>query len=735
MIRRLIFVFTILAVITLLLQGGYYNNGLAATTSNLEGKFLVVWGDGFRGSNKTTTRYFLGTEQYGTVELLISNDLLAATVGIVNLNRKTVVLTGVWHEPGKSFFVGSILPVGEQVLKPEGVYGPQPWVSILCKFADNPAEPEDLNFFKQMYGQLYPGLDHFWRQNSYEKANLLGSNAFGWYDLPQPRSYYVHDGYLEFEKAASDCTEVADSDVYYPNFVGVNLMFNDDLDGYAWGGGWPLCLDDLCQVWRMTWEPPWGYQNIGVIAHETGHGFGLPHSLGNCMAGYDNRWDVMSDVWSNGTDPNFPQFGTMGQHTISYHKEILDWITTDQQYTAYTGTRKTITLERLAVPQTGNYLEARILIDNGTDHFYTLEVRQPANIPINYDKWLPGFAVIIHDIVPARLEPAVVIDQDGNCDTADQGAMYTPGEVFTDAEHGITVSIDSATATGYVVTISDRYTPMQSVMLTGPETGSLGESIPFTATVSPADASLPITYTWQATGLSPVVHQGGIVDNVGLTWDELGTKTITVTASNSGGSVVDTHAITIESIYPVVSIDGPSVTSVGIETSFTATSEPTDLVPPITYTWMVDGVPVVIHTGGLSDSLNFTWELPGMKLVEVTAENIYGSTRDSMPVLVRMAPKRLAISGRDKGFVGKDYAFTASVLPITTTVPLTYVWAVDGEEVITHTSGITDTVILSWSVPGMHHISVLARNPVGNLVADWSVTIFIQIYMPLSLKN
>ena len=90
-------------------------------------------------------------------------------------------------------------------------------------------------------------------------------------------------------------------------------MFNDLLDCCAWGGGWYACLDGLCQTWRTTWEPPWGYQNIGVIAHETGHGFGLPHSLGNCQQGYDNRWDVLSDVWSNSTDPNIPQYGMWEQ--------------------------------------------------------------------------------------------------------------------------------------------------------------------------------------------------------------------------------------------------------------------------------------------------------------------------------------------------------------------------------------------------------------------------------------
>jgi hypothetical protein len=103
-------------------------------------------------------------------------------------------------------------------------------------------------------------------------------------------------------------------------------MINADLDCCAWGGTWNACLDGVCKNWRTTWEPPWVYENIGIIAHEAGHGFGLPYSLGHCQWGNDNCWDVMSNVWSNGADPTY---GTMGQHTISYHKKILGWLTSE----------------------------------------------------------------------------------------------------------------------------------------------------------------------------------------------------------------------------------------------------------------------------------------------------------------------------------------------------------------------------------------------------------------------
>jgi hypothetical protein len=78
-----------------------------------------------------------------------------------------------------------------------------------------------------------------------------------------------------------------------------------------------LTLDGLTKSWYMTWEPPWGCQDICVIEHEMGHGFGLPHSSGAYGQTYDNQWDVMSNTWSNCGCSRDATFGCLGQHTIS----------------------------------------------------------------------------------------------------------------------------------------------------------------------------------------------------------------------------------------------------------------------------------------------------------------------------------------------------------------------------------------------------------------------------------
>ena len=175
--------------------------------------------------------------------------------------------------------------------------------------------------------------------------------------------------------------------------------------------------------------------------------------------------------------------------------------------------------------------------------------------------------------------------------------MYTSGEVFTDEANGISVSIDASTETGYVVTINNRFTLMESLDLMGAEQGYLGESIPFTATVSPENATLSITYTWEATGYPPTQHISNTMDSMNFIWNESGTKTITVTASNNGGSVMDTHTIDILKKGPIVSLAGPDFIIAGTTNTFTATVLPDDAIMPITYTWQASGQLPITHTG------------------------------------------------------------------------------------------------------------------------------------------
>jgi len=96
-----------------------------------------------------------------------------------------------------------------------------------------------------------------------------------------------------------------------------------------------------------------------------------------------------------------------------------------------------------------------------------------------------------------------------------------------------------------VITVYAKGTPAPvapaQVVVRGPVWGLSGVPHSFTAAVSPVNATLPITYAWQASDQSPVTHTGGLSDTITFTWEVTGTQTVTVTATNTHGTVTGTY--------------------------------------------------------------------------------------------------------------------------------------------------------------------------------------------------
>ncbi len=91
--------------------------------------------------------------------------------------------------------------------------------------------------------------------------------------------------------------------------------------------------------------------------------------------------------------------------------------------------------------------------------------------------------------------------------------------------------------------------PPIEVAVSGLITGATNTSLVFTATVSPLTATTPITYIWQASGLLPVTHVGGLRDSVMFNWPwgANGAQTVTVTANNDAGAAASTVNIWLNS--------------------------------------------------------------------------------------------------------------------------------------------------------------------------------------------
>lgn len=114
---------------------------------------------------------------------------------------------------------------------------------------------------------------------------------------------------------------------------------------------------------------------------------------------------------------------------------------------------------------------------------------------------------------------------------------------------------------GFETSCGQTAVPLDSVSIAGPVAGLTGQSYEFTAAVAPISATLPVTFTWQASDHSPIVHVNFLTDTIDFTWAAAGPKIITVTAANVyGPAVQNRHVVVINdwrAYLPFVVYDAP----------------------------------------------------------------------------------------------------------------------------------------------------------------------------------
>ncbi|MEO6688386.1 MAG: hypothetical protein ABIS07_09985 [Dokdonella sp.] len=429
----------------------------------MQGNLELLWGDAAPGDSTLSPQFNVNLiDAAGQRQPLDTQQSLWAAGNLFSLAGHSVAMTlkpGPW--PGGRWAPEAMVDAGEGDGAPSpAVSGTQSWVTILCKFSDIAAEPKNLAYFGTMLSNQTGRLDNYWREVSYNKANVSGSLAYGWFTLPSPRSVYIttdannHQS-ADLTKLFNDCTGVANATVNFAPFVGVNTMYNGDLDGYAWGGNRYASLDGPQKNWYVTWEPPWGYANEAPLAHEMGHGFGLPHANNSDLDSdpYDNPWDVMSDAWDNAASD--PTYGAQPKHINIWSRDKMGWVDAARKLTiSADGIVSGITLDRASLIGSTHTQMIVVTLPSPelATHYYVIEARKKSGY---YEAKLAGDAVIIHEVNTTRPEPSWSVDATVPAANVanNAGSMFIVGESWTAPGNALRVSVTGATTGGFLLDV------------------------------------------------------------------------------------------------------------------------------------------------------------------------------------------------------------------------------------------------------------------------------------------
>lgn len=375
---------------------------------------------------------------------------------------------------------------------------PSPYraVALLCRYAGKSDIPHPVSWYEEVLDSIFPEIDHYWREQSYNQFIFGGSIVRGWYDLPYDEAHYLTPSTSIAQ--VDDCINIASNDVYFPDYATISVFVNGDIYQVA---GLAAIVNK-----SLNGQPPqrYGYSVfprqviMTTIRHELGHTFGsgngtdvLAHTSGPYNTGdlgadtYDSAWDVMSGL--NNCSPSNPisyelPFECTGVGIISYNKDLLQWIPSSQKTVVNNGV-VTINLQRLAQPQltvtpgaTPLYLMAQVPLPNGTQ-FYTVETRAKAGYDVNIpvQAGTPG-TVLINRVDPSlfsrQAQVVVVSTRQANVghaclngigprDTNNPPSMWFPGDTFVDDASGISITINSfdPSTNSFSVTISNGGTP------------------------------------------------------------------------------------------------------------------------------------------------------------------------------------------------------------------------------------------------------------------------------------
>ncbi|MBL7875554.1 MAG: DUF1573 domain-containing protein [Cyclobacteriaceae bacterium] len=210
-----------------------------------------------------------------------------------------------------------------------------------------------------------------------------------------------------------------------------------------------------------------------------------------------------------------------------------------------------------------------------------------------------------------------------------------------------------------------------------------------------------VTYTWSSSPAGTITGSGS---SVSISWPTSGSKTITVTPSNScGNGTVRTLAVTVSDCaapaQPSI-ISGSATSCIGSNGAYSVTS-----VGGVSYTWDAGANGIVSGSG---NSVTLSWTTIGTKTITVTPFNACGAgTPRTLTVTVSQLPTQpSAISGSTTICKG-----TSDTYSVPNVGGVTYTWDTGGRGTVT---GSGNSVSIQWTAIGANELRVTPSTACGN---------------------
>ncbi|MEV8531980.1 M6 family metalloprotease domain-containing protein [Streptomyces sp. NPDC051211] len=321
---------------------------------------------------------------------------------------------------------------------------------VLTLFVDFPDAPAT-DATDAYAAQLAPAAD-WMRTASHGRSRLALTSLHRWIRMPADSDSYgfqrgltfeTHEKYVRDAIAAADpYADFSHYDMVYvvPTRAASAISFSPTyLHDPATAG---VTADGTRLKWGVTFGQDlwrWGHK---VVAHETGHTFGLPdlYSFTGATHQHVGGWDVMGNIAGHA-----PQY-------LGWHSWKLGWTRDDQvACLAATGQRRTVRLTPVERPGGTKIAVLR----TGETTAYVAESRRAEGT----DQDACSAGVLIYKVdsaTPTGEGPVRIVNGNpgatppAGCTGPDMAA-FTPGQTFTDPAAGIRIDVLAGGRTGDVV--------------------------------------------------------------------------------------------------------------------------------------------------------------------------------------------------------------------------------------------------------------------------------------------